>query len=359
MNNNNYNYPDNYNTFNNNSNNRNKFNYNDSNNNANNNYPNNRNNKNNNYNNYDNYDNNNDFDRANRNKGSLKYNNFMKDNNKNNDNRYISNNNDYNHNYNKNKKYNNRNSGAENENEVSNDESESIRNSYPYNNNEKANNIIYQDFYYREINYGSSNSSSNRSSLNNQNNINLNNYGNQINNLKEPEDEFSKYIFNEINNIRRNPKSFIPNIQRSIHNVIINKRNNAIYKGKQNILLNNGVAAFENTIKHLKNAKNMNELIYSPKMCIKLPFNEEEINNRNYLHDMVHILKKNKISITSFWREVIKDPEECFLLMIVDDCGTSCGFKRKDLLNPNMKYIGINSAKIGKYFSCYITLSEK
>ena len=103
----------------------------------------------------------------------------------------------------------------------------------------------------------------------------------------------------------------------------------------------------------------MNELIYSPKMCIKLPFSEEEINNRNYLHDMVHILKKNKISITSFWREVIKDPEECFLLMIVDDCGTSCGFKRKDLLNPNMKYIGINSAKIGKYFSCYITLSEK
>ena len=241
------------------------------------------------------------------------------------------------------------------------------------NNNKRNKNIIYQDFYYKEITYGSSSSSSsNRSSiksqLNNKNNNDElrksfpedNNRNILLNNLeKEPEDEFSRYIFKEINNIRKNPKSFIEKIESSKKNIIIDKRNNCIYKGKQKISLNNGVYAFENTIKHLKILRPMNELIYSPNMNIKLPFNEEEINNRNYQHDMIEFLrKKNKININSFWREIIKDPEECFLLMIVDDCGTNCGNKRKDLLDNRIKYIGINSIKIGKYFACYIELSK-
>ena len=35
--------------------------------------------------------------------------------------------------------------------------------------------------------------------------------------------------------------------------------------------LNNGIKAFENAIKHLNVIKGMNELIYNPKMNIKLP----------------------------------------------------------------------------------------
>ena len=70
-------------------------------------------------------------------------------------------------------------------------------------------------------------------------------------------------------------------------------------------------------------------------------------------------MTKNEIKIKSFWRELIKDPEECFLLMIIDDSGNNCGFKRKDLLDPKIKSIGINSITIGKYFSCYIQLSKK
>ena len=243
---------------------------------------------------------------------------------------------------------------------------------YKYNNKVKyvGSNIIYKDFYYKEIKYGSSESSSSRSSLDSQisnksekdevNIISKKNYPEDNRKKKiEPEDEFSKYIFKQINNIRKNPKSFINKIESSIKNIKMDKRNNCIYKGKQNASLNNGVYAFENTIKHLKILRGMEELQYCPKMNIRLPVNEEEINNKTYQHNMVQNLLKNKINIHSFWREVIRDPEECLLLMIVDDCGMNCGFKRKDLLNRNMKYIGINSTKIGKYFSCYITLSEK
>ena len=101
----------------------------------------------------------------------------------------------------------------------------------------------------------------------------------------------------------------------------------------------------------------MEKLNYNPKMNIKLPSNEEEINDRKYQNKMVDNLVNNKIKIKSFWREIIKDPEECFLLMIVDDSGNNCGFKRKDILDPRITNIGINSIKMGKYFACYIQLS--
>ena len=63
------------------------------------------------------------------------------------------------------------------------------------------------------------------------------------------------------------------------------------------------------------------------------------------------------INIKSYWRDIIKDPEISFLLMIVDDHGSRRGRKRKDILNPKMKYIGISSTEINGNFVCYLTLS--
>ena len=232
-------------------------------------------------------------------------------------------------------------------------------------------NILYQDFYYKEVSYGSSISSL-RSSINSKADSNYidndlkksypedNKRGrikrNENKNI-EPNNEFDKYIFNQINIIRTAPESFIDKIESAKKNIKIDKRNNYIYKGNQKMLLNNGIYAFDNAIKHLKTAKSMNKLVYEPKMNIKLPSNEEEINDRKYQYNMVNDSIKDKFKIKSFWREVIKDPEECFLLMIIDDCGNNYGFKRKDILDPQISTIGINSVKIGKYFSCYIQLS--
>ena len=44
--------------------------------------------------------------------------------------------------------------------------------------------------------------------------------------------------------------------------------------------------------------------------------------------------------------------------MIADDNGVKSGKKRKDILNPRMRYIGISSVAINKNFVCYITLSS-
>ena len=44
--------------------------------------------------------------------------------------------------------------------------------------------------------------------------------------------------------------------------------------------------------------------------------------------------------------------------MIVDDIGIKGGMRRKDLLDPKMKYIGISSTVINDCFICYIALSS-
>ena len=67
---------------------------------------------------------------------------------------------------------------------------------------------------------------------------------------------------------------------------------------------------------------------------------------------------ENGIPIRAYWRDIIKEPETSFLMMIVDDTGLKAGLKRKDILDPNMKYIGISSVNIGKHFVCFMTFSD-
>ena len=102
----------------------------------------------------------------------------------------------------------------------------------------------------------------------------------------------------------------------------------------------------------------MEKLIYVPQLTIPLPTSEEEIKNKNYLKNNVTEKLKN-INIKSYWRDIVKDPETSFILMIVDDSEKNVGQKRKNILDPNVKYIGINSTSFGKSFACYILLSEK
>ena len=101
----------------------------------------------------------------------------------------------------------------------------------------------------------------------------------------------------------------------------------------------------------------MEKLIFVPQLTIPLPKSEEEIKNINYIKNSVEMLIK-KVNIKCYWREIIKDPETSFCLMIVDDSEKNQGMKRKAILNPNIRYIGINSISIGKSFACYILLSE-
>ena len=171
-----------------------------------------------------------------------------------------------------------------------------------------------------------------------------------------PSDEFSKYIFTQINLLRENPSSFINLIQGSESNIQRDKKNRLIYKTKLKVALDKGIKTFEEAKLILSNTKPMPKLNFDYDMKLKLPKNEINIKSNNYLKNQVLIKGDKGISIKAYWKEIIYDPETCFVLMIVDDNGKKAGFKRRNLLNPEYKYIGISSKNINNNFICYITL---
>ena len=120
-----------------------------------------------------------------------------------------------------------------------------------------------------------------------------------------------------------------------------------------------GYPIFVETINLLNNLEPMKKLIYYKNITIKRPDNEDYINNLDYLKFQVEELQNNGNHISSYWKESIKDPEIAFLMMVIDDNQIKCGLKRKDLINPEIKYIGISSMEINDNFACYITLSNR
>lgn len=210
----------------------------------------------------------------------------------------------------------------------------------------------------------------NANSKNNQNIMNTNNLDKnksktkiktnlkKLINSKKPLDEFSQYIYFHINKIRENPQSFIDDIEKAKFFIDYNKSNKLIYKKNIKVALSQGLPAFEEAISILKIAKPMNKLIFEPKLMVKLPENEEQILDKKFFKLEIKKMKEKGIPIKSYWRDIIKEPETSFLMMIVDDTGIKAGLKRKDILDPNMKYIGICSKMLGKYFICFMTFSD-
>ena len=199
------------------------------------------------------------------------------------------------------------------------------------------------------------------SQLQSSNNMNINNNMKlkELSLSSSPSDNFSKILFEKINNLRTNPQSFIENIEQAKKNITKDRQGRLIYNGKIKIGLMGGEATFDNAINILKNVAPMGKLQFNPYLTVELPKSENEIKYKNDLRLKVENMINNGISIKSFWRDVIKDPEISFLMMIIDDNGDNSGMRRKDLLDPNMKYIGISSVEINGSFVCYITLSAK
>ena len=189
------------------------------------------------------------------------------------------------------------------------------------------------------------------------NNNNLNSIFNKFLGTKaEPADEFSKYIFTQINLLRENPQSFIDIIRQSKKNIKMDKSGVKIYKTSVKVALCKGEKAFDETVEFLKKTKPMNKLIFNPDFVIDVPNMETDIVSRDYLTNKVKEKIDCGIDIKSFWKDIVKDKEACFILTVVDDSINNSGNKRNDILNRENKYIGISSVKIGRNFACYIVI---
>lgn len=173
----------------------------------------------------------------------------------------------------------------------------------------------------------------------------------------EPEDNFSKYLFEQINKIRTDPQSFVGVIEDGKANIKKDKYGRLIFNGKMKIGLAEGESAFNKTIEYLKKLNPMEPLEFDQNLEVPPPTNVHDIKDKDDLKRKVLNMMGNGMVIRSYWRDVVRDPEISFLLMIVDDNGIKSGMRRKDILNPTMKYIGITSAEINKQFVCYLALS--
>ena len=198
----------------------------------------------------------------------------------------------------------------------------------------------------------------NKNKFEKSNKMRRNNKNKNENQSSMPKDEFSKYIFDHINMLRENPKSFIKNIEEAKSFIARNKDNKLIYKKNIKVLLSQGLLAFEEAIAILQFSKPMNKLIFEPNLVVKLPKSEDDIKNKDYFRNEIKHMIEKGIPIQAYWRDIIKEPETSFLMMVIDDTGIKSGLKRKDILDPNKKYIGISSISIGKHFVCFLTFSN-
>ena len=174
-----------------------------------------------------------------------------------------------------------------------------------------------------------------------------------------PTDNFSKYLLEQINKIRVDPQSFIGVIEDAKDNIKKSKNGNFYYNGnKIKVALVDGESAFNEAIEFLKSCKPMEPLIFSKNLIPPIPQNKEELQSKSYLRKNIDKMMSDGIRVNSYWRDIINDAEICFLLMIVDDNGDKKGMRRKDILSPNMKEIGISSVEINGRSVNYFVLSS-
>ena len=167
---------------------------------------------------------------------------------------------------------------------------------------------------------------------------------------------YPKDVLELINEIRKNPKGYIKNVEKAM--AFIQKyKNRLVYSGNIRVYLNKGEKMFKEAINYLKNIKPMNNLILNEDICIELP-NEKEFNNDcNYFKNK--IIKERKIkNIERYYREAIKDPYTGVLMMIVDDTDKNQGEKRKTILDPNLNNVGIKCRFYGNKFLAYLTFGK-
>ena len=176
-------------------------------------------------------------------------------------------------------------------------------------------------------------------------------------NISTPFDNYSRYFLSQVNKIRTEPQSFIGVIEDSKANITKDRQGRIIYNGKIKVALDVGEAAFDEAIEYLKELNPMQPLTYNQMITANTPVSENEILDKNDLTYKIESMINSGVNIKSYWRDVIKDPEISFLLMIIDDNGIKSGMRRKDILSPYMKYIGISSAEINNNFVCYVTLA--
>ena len=167
-------------------------------------------------------------------------------------------------------------------------------------------------------------------------------------------------IFNEQNILRKNPKSFIPKLEKSLNYY----QNNILSKDNEiPIPTYEGINAVKDAINFLKNQEPVQELIYSEEMSLSCKDLVNDIGPKGLItHEGTEIKNiYNRLEKYCDWDGVIaenldfgfKIPENIIMNMIIDD-GDENRYQRKNLFYPDFKYVGIGVGPHRDYGICVV-----
>ena len=244
-------------------------------------------------------------------------------------------------------------------------------NKNPYNNNKDNNDSIPLNnntlnlMQYNNIN-NIQNPEMNFAQKNDESSAIINMYGSQRSSLDmnlqkdviTEKNEYPQKVIFLINKIRSNPLMYANVVEESIKNIKVTKNHKIIYSNEVKVALHRGEEAFREAINQLKQTEPMMPLRFNPQLCIPLPENEVQLNEKNYLKEAVDKMRGRNTNIEIYYKDLIKIPEVSVLLMIVDDNSKNVAKKRDTLLNKDFKFIGCNCKYIGKNFVAHFSFSR-
>ena len=175
-----------------------------------------------------------------------------------------------------------------------------------------------------------------------------------INKLRTNPKEYAKIILSNIQYIQKRVKITADDITGQNE-----EKEEIFFQKKIKVELYRGEIAFFETAEFLRKLKPLKELIVKEEIKMNLlPETEEQIRNDKLLiKNQLDEIKK-RFNISAFFKDNLKNPEIGLMLMIIGDNKNSQNKKRNALLNPNYKYIAINSKFIGDKFVSYFTFSK-
>lgn len=172
--------------------------------------------------------------------------------------------------------------------------------------------------------------------------------------------EIETEFFIQVNNLRRNPSSFIPHLE----NMIKMFKNDILYRpGEIPLQTSEGVSAVEDAISYLKNAEAVPELIRSEELDKAAKDHAKDIGGKGLVsHDGSDGSNvSDRIERYCEWEGICaenldfgsKSGLNCLLSLIIDDGVTTRGH-RKNLMNTNSKYIGVAVNSHKEYEVCLV-----
>ena len=184
--------------------------------------------------------------------------------------------------------------------------------------------------------------------------------------------DYNTRMVDLINKLRTNPKEYakiiLSNIQYIQKRVKITanditgqneEKEEIFFQKKIKVELYRGEIAFFETAEFLNKLKPLKELKVKEEIKMNLlPETEDQIlNDKILIKNQLDEIKK-RFNISAFFKDNLRNPEIGLMLMIIGDNKNSQNKKRNALLNPDYKYIAVNSKFIGDKFVSYFTFSK-